>query len=572
MDVTAAARALRPLARLGRSLLHPSGLVGALVFFCASLTPTIIPRHWAFQALVTGASTAAGYAAGLVVGWLGRRLGVRPGWTATARRRGWIALGAAAAVCVPLFLVLGAMWQRELRELFGMADFPPAHSVLVTVVALVVALVFLGTARGVRGTARAVTRLLLRWVPLVVARVAGALLVAVAAVLLLNGTVNTVLLGALSSSSAALDRTTAEGIVPPTAPERSGSPDSPVAWDTLGFQGRSFVAGGPSVAEIADFTATTDRARAADVEVREPIRVYAGLGSADGLDETAALVVDELDRTDAWDRAVLVVATATGTGWIDPSMSETLELLYGGDTAIASMQYSYLPSWVAFIADRSVPPVAGTALFDAVHEAWSQHPEGHRPKLLVFGESLGSFGSQGAFGGLQDVTTRTDGALWIGTPSFTENWATLTRDRDAGSPEFGPVYEGGAQVRWGTDPGSAANVWDLGPDWDTPRVVYVQHGSDAVTWWSTDLILHEPDWMREPPAPDVLPAVTWLPVVSFLQVTADMMVAAEVPPGFGHNFHLEYSDAWAAVAPPDGWTDADTLALRALMATKTSES
>ena len=30
------------------------GLVGALVFFCLSLTPSLVPRLWAFQATVSG--------------------------------------------------------------------------------------------------------------------------------------------------------------------------------------------------------------------------------------------------------------------------------------------------------------------------------------------------------------------------------------------------------------------------------------------------------------------------------------------------------------------------------------
>src|SRR5699024_11043325 len=94
------------------------------------------------------------------------------------------------------------------------------------------------------------------------------------------------------------------------------------------------------------------------------------------------------------------------------------------------------------------PPAAGKALFEAVYAEWSQLPADNRPRLLVFGESLGSYGSQEAFSGLQDVAERTDGALWFGTPNFTENWRYLTSRRDEGSPMYKPVYHDGRTVRW----------------------------------------------------------------------------------------------------------------------------
>ena len=54
------------------------------------------------------------------------------------------------------------------------------------------------------------------------------------------------------------------------APERSGSPGSLAAWDTLGFEGRWFVANGPSAAAITSVTGKP---------AREPIRAYVGLES-----------------------------------------------------------------------------------------------------------------------------------------------------------------------------------------------------------------------------------------------------------------------------------------------------
>ena len=83
-------------------------------------------------------------------------------------------------------------------------------------------------------------------------------------------------------------------------------------------------------------------------------------------------------------------------------------------------------------------------------------------------------------------------------------------------------------------------------------------------WWSPSLLLHQPDWLREPRGADVLPATQWLPWVTFWQVTADMVYSTGVPDGHGHVYKKEYVDAWAAVTQPAGWTAADTTRLRKL--------
>ena len=45
---------------------------------------------------------------------------------------------------------------------------------------------------------------------------------------------------------------------------------------------------------------------------------------------------------------------------------------------------------------------------------------------MAFGESLGSFGGQSAFAGAQDMLSRTDGALWVGTPNFAPQWSAAS--------------------------------------------------------------------------------------------------------------------------------------------------
>jgi uncharacterized membrane protein len=545
-----------------------TGLVLALLFFCYSLTPSLIPRAWYYQALITGMSMVGGYGIGAFVEWFALKVGLRIRWSPRVSRIAWWVLGAATIVLVPVFLVLGARWQHELRALFGMPEQAPANDVAVVFVAVLIAIGVLQLGRALRRVAQWVSLLVDNIMPKPVARFLSGLIVAVVVVLLFNGVIWAGALHLLNNVYASANEKIDPGLAPPTSPDRSGSPESGSSWESLGAEGRRFVALGPTQAELTEFAAGGDVVDPADVQ--EPIRVYAGLDPEGDLDATAQRVVDELDRTNAWDRSVLVVATTTGTGWVDPGMSNSLELMHGGDTAIASMQYSYLPSWISFVGDRSTPPNAGKALYEAVYEAWSKQPEDSRPRLMAFGISLGSFGAQGAFSGLQDMTTRTDGAMFVGTPNFTPNWTDFTNHRDAGSLEYSPVYEEGAQVRWGTEVSSAANIWSVPGTWETPRVVYVQHASDGVTWWSPTTLWSEPDWMREPRGPDVLDAVQWRPVVTFWQLTGDLFVAAasDIPAGHGHVYYLEYADGWSALNAPDGWDEDDTLRLKEQMLTK----
>lgn len=557
-----------PLRALRRTFLRwlgrfsPAGLAAALVLFASALGPSLTPRGALFQGAAAGMSAVMGYGLGVLLAWVLRRIGVRvPPVPARWRRVVGLGSALAATTVVVAALAVNRDWQARVRDLMGMPQPESAHSVRVLLVSLVLALLVLQLARGIRATTRALARTLRRWIPVQVARLVAVLVVAVAVVLLVDGGLVRGVQNAMESSFSVLDTQTFEGNVPPTAAERSGSPSSAQSWDSLGREGRRFVSTGPDVADLEAF----DESAGLDRQVREPIRVYAGLHSADTLDGVAANVVAELDRTDAWDRGVLVVTTTTGTGWVDPPAARAVELLWGGDTAIAAMQYSYLPSWVSFVGDRSTPVEAGRALFEAVYERWQQLPADDRPLLEVFGISLGSFGSQGAFGSLQDVLARTDGAVWAGTPGFTPLWQELTADRDPGSRQIDPVLDGGTHVRWGVglDADGGTDLFDLGQDWQRPRVVYLQHASDGVTWWSPDLLLHRPDWTREPRGSDVLDDVRWFPVASFWQLTIDLFVAGEVPAGHGHTFVTEYADAWAAVAPPPGWTSDDTAALRA---------
>jgi hypothetical protein len=52
-----------------------------------------------------------------------------------------------------------------------------------------------------------------------------------------------------------------------------------------------------------------------------------------------------------------------------------------------------------------------------------------------------------------------------------------------------------------------------------------------------------------------------------VQAVGDMLDQLGPPPGFGHVYSTDYVKGWAGVAPPDGWTEADTARLEQLVTT-----
>lgn len=521
------------------------GLFTAVLFFLQSLAPSLLPRDWVVQSIVSGIGLFGGYGVGVAVSWTVRTLRVP---SPPDRVRAWISrvLGALSAVTIPVFLWMSAMWQSEIRHAVGMEGGHRHHYVCVLFLSALIAMALLETARGLRWLWRILDRRIRRILPPIVSGAIAAVVVAGVVVAVMNDVVAAEVRRVAESTFSASDELTAPDIVRPTSADRSGAPGSLVPWDTLGKDGRTFVGTGPSARDI---TALTGRPAV------EPIRVYVGRASADTPQEQADLVVAELRRTHADRRAVLAVAGTTGRGWIPPGSVDPLEYTNSGDTAVAAMQYSYFPSWVSFLVDSSVSQNAGRVLFDTVHAYWASLPAGRRPKLVAFGSSLGAFGTMSAFDSIQDITARTDAALFIGPPHSTDLWRSIVAHRVPGSPEVLPVIGDGREVRFFS---RASDLRDPDGTLSHPRVAIAQHGSDAIVWWSPALIWRRPDWLKEPRARDVSRSMRWFPWVTFWQLTTDQMVSMKAPPGYGHNYGPELITGWLALLHPPGWTTADT--------------
>jgi uncharacterized membrane protein len=543
-----------PTHRKRRKLLYVTlpGCWGALIFGCLSFTPSLLPRGGVIQGVVFGITAAIGYGLGVLAASIWRAFADRD--PRRPRRWAWLTFFIAGGVLYAVGFAAGQYWQYEIRKLMGVTQYDIPLVVASPVIAALVFGLFLLIGRGLRGLYRWAAKLLNRWIGPRAARGVGWVLVVgltyvVVSGLLLQGFVNL-----MNSAYGLRDTKTAEGIKQPTTSLRSGGPGSLIPWDTLGWQGRNFIGKGPSVSDIEKFTGHP---------AMEPIRIYAGLASAKGAEAQASLAVNDLQRAGGFQRKNLLVVTTTGSGWVDPALVDTFEYLSGGNCATVAIQYSYLPSWISYLVDKAKALAAGRALFDAVYGVWAKMPAGQRAKMYIAGESLGSFGGEAAFTGANGMANATNGILFAGPPNFNTLWTEFTGNRQAGSPEIQPIYQDGRTVRFVND--ATTGIPPQGQPWNGTRVLYLQHPSDPIVWWSPHLIFSQPDWISEPPGKDVLKTMFWMPLITFWQVTADLPFSTGVPQGHGHKYTAEYVDGFNAVMRA-GLTSQELTNLRKIIA------
>ncbi|MBT9244672.1 alpha/beta-hydrolase family protein [Gemmobacter fulvus] len=338
----------------------------------------------------------------------------------------------------------------------------------------------------------------------------------------------------------------------PVDPLKSGSPASLIGWQGLGAEGRNRVLGGPDAAAIAALRGQP---------AQEPLRVFVGLNNADTPKARAALALAELRRIGAFDRAVLVIATPTGTGWVDPAAMQPVEYLMQGDIASVSVQYSYLPSWLSLLVEPEYGAETAQAVFRAVYGHWTGLPKDTRPKLYLFGLSLGSLNSDLSADIYDVLGDPYQGALWAGPPFASRTWPQITAGRAAGSPAWAPRFRDGSLVRFTTQTDHTA---EADASWGPIRIVYLQYASDPIVFFSPATLWRRPDWMVAPRGPDVSPSLAWVPVVTFFQLVFDMMTATSTPAGYGHVYAAgDYLTGWLAVTAPEGWTAPELDRLRA---------
>ncbi|MBX3436599.1 MAG: alpha/beta-hydrolase family protein [Planctomycetaceae bacterium] len=526
------------------------GLAVGTLFFALSLSPSLLPRNFVVQGVLSGFALAAGYGLGVLLVAFWKYLELPPPGTQLDRWSKRVTTVSVAAVTV-VFLWRATVWQNSIRSLMEMEPVPTAYPARVAGIALLTAIVWLVVARGISLFWSWIHRRMQRVMPRRVSYAVSTTLVVITLLLVGNNVFARLALNAADSVFLELDSHIDDNIAQPASPFVCGSSESLVAWDAIGRRGREFIAAGPTRESISEFWGR---------DANQPVRVYVGLAARETVKERAQLALDELIRVGGFDRSLLIIATPTGTGWLDPGGVDTVEYLHGGDTAIVSMQYSYLPSWITILVDPNRSQNSAHALFDAVYNYWTTLPKTTRPRLYLHGLSLGALGSAASADLFTVFEDPIQGGVWSGPPFPSVPWARATSYRNSGSPMWLPTFRDGSMLRF-TGRECALDQW--GTRWGPMRFVYIQHASDPMTFFSPDLAYRKPDWLSDGRGPDVSPYLSWYPIVTFLQTAFDLPMATSVPFGYGHNFlPASYIDAWAEVSQPPDWSPEQTEQLK----------
>jgi uncharacterized membrane protein len=317
---------------------------------------------------------------------------------------------------------------------------------------------------------------------------------------------------------------------PPPSPLVSGSPESLLPFADLGQQGRRFVTDVVTPELIQQVIG--------EEAVAPPIRVYVGFNS-EPLYPTgrAELALAELARTGAFDRSWLLLVSPTGTGWVDHTLIETAELLTRGDIATCCIQYGRYPSFLS-VQKVALGQSQFRLLLWGVKQRLEERPPERRPRVLVFGESLGAWTSSDVvmFQGIQGFDHYgIDRALWVGLP-WLARWSRsgMTRGSSTLVPEGTVgVFDRHQQLAELAEEERARL-----------RAVVLSHDNDPIAVFGPDLLIQRPPWLADGQRGRGVPQqMRWRPLITFVQTAMDAANAMVSVPGefgsFGHDYRAD---------------------------------
>ncbi len=320
---------------------------------------------------------------------------------------------------------------------------------------------------------------------------------------------------------------------PPEHLFSSGGPASISPFDELGLQGRRFATDVVTPEQI--------EAVMGEPAIAHPIRAFVGVNSEPVYPSgRSEMMMDELERLGAFERSHLLLVSPTGTGWVDQTMIETAEFLARGDIATACIQYGRGPSFLE-LQKVHLGRAQFRGLLWAVKMRLAGMPAEQRPKVFVFGESLGAWSSsdvmmhQGSSGfdhyGI-------DRALWFGLPGLAKWSKTGMRQGDGDLVSTGTVaaFDHFEQYQSLT-----------AEDRAKLRAIVVDHDNDPIAQVSFRWAVKQPPWLRgEQRGRGVPESMDWVPLITFVQIAIDAMNAMRVVPGefksFGHDYRGDTAD------------------------------
>ncbi len=315
---------------------------------------------------------------------------------------------------------------------------------------------------------------------------------------------------------------------PPKSPLVSGSAESHVSWETLSREGRR---------HVSTFVRKQWIENVMHEPAIDPIRVYVGLDSAPTEEERVQLAIAELERTGAFERKLIIAVSPTGTGYVNYTAIGCAECYTRGDCATVTLQYSKRPSpmsldrvWEGRKHFRMLLAAIRRKLYDMAPE--------DRPRLVVFGESLGAHTSQDAFlnTGTQGVRDAgVERALWIGTPHLS-GWNKQVQNASRLDVDIDTVG----------DFNSFDEVEALSLEKRKKLRYYkITHGNDGVGVFDPMLLIQKPKWLGDPEArpPGVPKSERYVTPLTLVQTLFDMKNAMGAGPdefvADGHDYRAD---------------------------------
>ncbi|MGD9955269.1 MAG: alpha/beta-hydrolase family protein [Candidatus Nanopelagicales bacterium] len=340
-----------------------------------------------------------------------------------------------------------------------------------------------------------------------------------------------------------------------TNPFVSGDPASLVRWDTLGREGRRHVVTYVRPEKWESAPAVINGVERPELSIRTvmgvpakatPISIFIGLDSAETATDRVELALAEMDRTDAWSRSLIMLVSPTGTGYVNYVAIAATQYMTLGDMASVTLQYSKRPSPLS-LGKVGQAKEQNRLLWLRILERIRLMPPDKRPRVVLFGESLGAHTSQSAFvgwGTLGPQALGIDRALWIGTPEGS-SWRheLLDPNRLDVDHDIVAVVNDYEQFLAYGEEGK-----------ERKHYVLLSHDNDGVTKFGPSLINRRPDWLgpnrprvEEIPgrSPRGIPSsMRWRPITTFFQLLVDMK-NAQLPGSYrawAHDYRADLPD------------------------------
>ena len=317
---------------------------------------------------------------------------------------------------------------------------------------------------------------------------------------------------------------------PPTSPHVTAGPTSSIPFESIGTEGRRFVLMALTPEQITGVM---------QEPAITPVRVVGGYEAGRSVAERADLTLRDLEATGAFRRSLICVGAPTGVGYLNYTLTEALELLARGDCATVVPQYALVPSALALTRTRDGVELTRLVL-EGIAKRIEQLPVGRRPRVVLFGESLGanvaldvSVDRGAKVAGIPEFDRLgVSAGLYFGVPFRTRFW----RDWQSQPTRLDP--EGRVVLVSEPDEVTASQTAR------SPHVLVVHH-DDPVNKFAYSMVVKQPWWLGPPlQRPPMVPRETaFRPITSFVIGLVDLKNGMQSKPGTfvrrGHDYRID---------------------------------